>query len=66
MFLGVAVGLAVESYFVRELVSALLLFTVAFVIVAAFVTLFILIEEVLERGVLMTASIAHLIVGSRR
>jgi hypothetical protein len=64
MFLGVAVGLAFESYFVRELVSALLLFTVAFVIVAAFVTLFILIEEVLERGVVMTASIAHLIESS--
>jgi hypothetical protein len=61
MFLGVAVGLAFESYFVRELVSAFLLFTVAFVIVAAFVTLFILTEEVLERGVVMMASIAHLI-----
>ena len=58
MLLGVAVGLAVESYFVRELVSALLLFTVAFVIVGAFVTLFVLIEDVLERGVIMTTSIA--------
>ena len=61
MFLGVGVGSAFESYFVRELVSALLLFTVAFVIAAAFVTLFILMEEVLERGVVMTASIANLI-----
>jgi hypothetical protein len=64
MFLGAAVGLAFESYFVRELVSALLLFTVAFVIVAVFVALFILMEEVLERGVVVTASIAHLIVSS--
>jgi hypothetical protein len=61
MFLGVAVGLAFESYFVRELDSVLLLFTVALVIVAAFVTLFVLMEEVLERGVVMTASIANLI-----
>ena len=61
MFLGVAVGLAIESYFVRELISVFLLFTTAFVIVAVLVTLFILLDEILEWGVVMTASIANLI-----
>jgi hypothetical protein len=61
LFLAVAAGLSFDSYFVRELVSALLLFTLAFAVVAAFVTLFILMEEILERGVFMTALITHLI-----
>jgi len=50
---------SVQSYFVRELLSALLLFTVVFVIVAFLVGLFVLIDHELYSSLASVGSVAR-------
>jgi hypothetical protein len=61
LFPIVAVSLSFRSYFVRELLSALLLFTALFVVVAVLVMLVILFEQALEGSVVAAASIVRLL-----
>ena len=61
LFPIVIVGLSFGSYFVRELLSALLLFTALFLIVTILVMLVILLEQALEASVVSAASIVRLL-----
>ena len=50
---------SLQSYFVRELLAALLLFTIVYVILAAAVVLYILFVDVLDLGTLRLESLGH-------
>ncbi len=50
---------SLQSYFVRELLTALFFFTILFVIVAALVALYLLIIHALYCGILWIASVGH-------
>lgn len=48
-----------QSYFVRELVAALFFFTVLYVLLAALIALYILVDHALYSGILWLASAGH-------
>ncbi len=48
-----------QSYFVRELVAALFFFTILYAVLAAFVTLYVLFDHVLNSGILWVGSLGH-------
>ena len=50
---------SIQSYFVRQLLVALLLFTILYVILAAVVVLYILFVDVLDYGTLLLESLGH-------
>jgi hypothetical protein len=53
---------SIQSYFVRELLVALLFFTVLYVILAAAVVLYILFVDLLDRGILWLESFGRSVV----
>lgn len=55
-----------QSYFVRELLSALLLFTVVYVILATLAVVFILIVDALDRGSVWVESLGRSFLSSAR
>ena len=51
--------LSIHSYFVRELLSALLLFTVLFVMSAFLVGMFVLIDHIVYASIALAESVAR-------
>jgi hypothetical protein len=51
--------ISLQSYFVRELLTALFFFTILYAILAAFVTLYVLYDHVLSSGILWVGSLGH-------
>ena len=54
-----ATFISLQSYFVRELLAALFFFTILYVILAALVALYLLIEHALYCGILWVVSVGH-------